>query len=133
MLAVEKERLAREATDHHDSAMAETQRLVEEAEQRATPPRSGPARPRRRPPRPAPAAQTEAESTAQPGPARGRADRRLGQHPGRVDHLQRRRRGRAPVAALRAEVDRLAKRRDAITAQLASLRDVVAGFGDDED
>ena len=31
------------------------------------------------------------------------------------------------------EVDRLAKRRDAITAQLASLRDVVAGFGDDED
>jgi hypothetical protein len=29
-------------------------------------------------------------------------------------------------------VDRLAKRRDAITAQLASLRDVVAGFGDDE-
>ena len=32
------------------------------------------------------------------------------------------------VATLRSEVDRLAKRRDAITAQLASLRDVVAGF-----
>ena len=37
------------------------------------------------------------------------------------------------MAALRSEVDRLAKRRDAITAQLASLRDVVAGFGDDEE
>ena len=35
-LAVEKERLAREATDHHTSAMTETQRLVEEAEQRAS-------------------------------------------------------------------------------------------------
>jgi hypothetical protein len=29
-------------------------------------------------------------------------------------------------------VDRMSKRRDAITAQLASLRDVVAGFGEDE-
>ena len=36
MLAVEKERLAREATEHHNSAIAETQRLVEEAEERAT-------------------------------------------------------------------------------------------------
>ena len=36
------------------------------------------------------------------------------------------------VNLLKAEVDRLSKRRDAITAQLASLRDVVAGFGDDE-
>ena len=34
-LAVEKERLAREATDHHNTAVAETKRLVEEAEQRA--------------------------------------------------------------------------------------------------
>ena len=32
----------------------------------------------------------------------------------------------------KAEVDRMTKRRDAITAQLASLRDVVAGFGDDD-
>ncbi len=34
---------------------------------------------------------------------------------------------------MRAEVERMTKRRDAITAQLASLRDVVAGFGEDEE
>src|SRR3546814_16930694 len=34
-LAVEKERLAKEAADYHSSATAETRRLVEEAEQRA--------------------------------------------------------------------------------------------------
>ena len=33
---MEKERLTREAAEHHDSASAETQRLVEEAEERAT-------------------------------------------------------------------------------------------------
>ena len=35
-------------------------------------------------------------------------------------------------ASLTAEVDRLVRRRDAITAQLASLRDVVVGFTDDD-
>ena len=35
MLAVERERVAREATEHHSNATAETKRLVEEAEQRA--------------------------------------------------------------------------------------------------
>ena len=34
-LAVERERLAREATDHHATAMSETKRLVEDAEARA--------------------------------------------------------------------------------------------------
>ena len=33
---MEKERLAKEAADHHSSATAETKRLVEEAEERAT-------------------------------------------------------------------------------------------------
>ena len=36
------------------------------------------------------------------------------------------------LSAIRAEVDRLTKRRDSITAQLGALRDVVAGFTDDE-
>src|SRR3954464_6388901 len=35
-LALERERLAKEANDHHTSATAETTRLVEESEQRAT-------------------------------------------------------------------------------------------------
>ena len=35
-------------------------------------------------------------------------------------------------AAIKAEVARVSKRRDAIVAQLGALRDVVAGFGTDE-
>jgi len=34
------------------------------------------------------------------------------------------------IAALKAEVDRVQKRRDAIVAQLGALRDVVASFAD---
>ena len=37
------------------------------------------------------------------------------------------------LAKIRAEVERLRKRRDGITAQLASLADLVAAFGDDEE
>ena len=37
------------------------------------------------------------------------------------------------LAALKAEVDRMTKRREAISAQLGSLREMMAGFGDDED
>ena len=37
-----------------------------------------------------------------------------------------------PDPATRAELERLTRRRDAITAQLAQLRDVVAGFGADD-
>ena len=36
------------------------------------------------------------------------------------------------LAAIRAELDRLTKRRDAVAAQLGALRDVVAGFTEDE-
>ena len=36
------------------------------------------------------------------------------------------------LGVIRAEVDRIGKRRDAIAAQLASLRDVVAGFASDD-
>ena len=37
------------------------------------------------------------------------------------------------LQALRAEVNRLTRRRDSITAQLSALRDVVAGFGNDDE
>jgi hypothetical protein len=33
---------------------------------------------------------------------------------------------------VQAEVDRMTKRRDAVAAQLGALRDVVAGFSEDE-
>ena len=36
------------------------------------------------------------------------------------------------LSALKAEVDRMTKRREAISAQLGSLREMMAGFGDDE-
>ena len=36
------------------------------------------------------------------------------------------------LANIQAEVERVSKRRDAITAQLGALRDVVAGFDKDE-
>ena len=36
------------------------------------------------------------------------------------------------LAAVKSEIDRLSRRRDSIVAQLASLRDVVEGFTEDE-
>ncbi len=39
---------------------------------------------------------------------------------------------RRELEALRLEIDRATKRRDAIAAQLGALRDVVSGFGEDE-
>ena len=132
LLAVERERLAREATEHHNSAMAETKKLVEEAEARATA-----------------AEQRARDAIAQANEARDAAGKES------EGILSRARREAEQIVAaattqaeavkasgdaerqrevdlLKAEVDRLTKRRDAITAQLASLRDVVAGFGDDD-
>jgi hypothetical protein len=36
------------------------------------------------------------------------------------------------LATIRAEVDRMAKRRDGIVAQLSALKDVVSGFAQDD-
>ena len=36
------------------------------------------------------------------------------------------------LSALKAEVDRMTKRREAISAQLGSLREMMAGFGEDD-
>ncbi len=132
-LAVEKERLAREATDHHASAMGETRRLVEEAEQRRPPRRSGPT----------PAtkqagelrAATKKEADALISRARREAEQIVAAAKGQADTVRSlgRRRPRAEVERLSSEVARLAKRRDAITAQLSSLHEVIAGFGTDDD
>ena len=37
------------------------------------------------------------------------------------------------LAVIKAEVDRMSKRRDAIVGQLAALKDVVSGFGNDDE
>ena len=95
MLAVEKERLAREATDHHTTAIAETKRLVEEAEERAAAAEQRASEAIAQATEHRAAGQQRVRGAADPRPPRGRADRRRGPHPGRVDHRQRRRRGAA--------------------------------------
>jgi cell division septum initiation protein DivIVA len=131
-LAVERERLAKEATDHHASATAETKRLVEEAEHRAE------------------AAEVRArEATAQATTHRQQAQREaealLARARREAEQIVASARTQADaitsagnaeaernLAALTAEVDRMTKRREAISAQLGSLSEMMAGFGDDE-
>jgi hypothetical protein len=132
LLAVERERLAREASEHHSSAIAETKKLVEDAEARASAAEQrardalGQAKEARD--------QSAKEAEAIVSRARREAEQILAAATTQAEAV--RSSGDAErqreVALLKAEVDRLGKRRDAITAQLASLRDVVAGFGDDE-
>ena len=129
---MEKERLAREATDHHTNATAETQRLVQEAEERANA-----------------AEQRAREATAQANAHRqqaqseaegllSRARREAGQIVAsattQAESIRHRHaEAERELAAVRAEVDRMTKRRDAVAAQLGALRDVVAGFAEDDD
>lgn len=133
MLAVERERLAREAADHHDQAMAETARIVTEGETRAADAEE----------RARIAAQHVADQRAELAKesegiiARARRDAEaiLSKARAEADHLA----STATVEAekghaiIKAEVDRLTKRRDAIAAQLSSLTDLVSGFGKTED
>lgn len=132
-LAVEKERLAREATDHHDSATAETRRLVEEAEQRANAAEERAAQITRQATDHRASSQQEAEALL--NRARREAEQVVAAARSQADTV--RAAGDADlerqVETLKMEVSRLTKRRDAITAQLASLRDVVSGFADDDE
>ena len=131
-LAVEKERLAREASEHHESAMAETQRLVTEAEQRAA---SAEERGRQ-----ATASatqyreQSQAEADALLQRARREAEQIVSSAQKQAESISSTGTAEAEreLAAVRAEVERLQKRRDGITAQLSSLADIVSGFGSDE-
>ena len=132
-LAVEKERLAREATDHHSSATAETKRLVQEAEERAVA-----AETRSREAAAQAAAhrqQSQTEAEALLTRARREAEQIVASARTQAESITSS--GDAEkerqLAAIRSEVDRMTKRRDAISAQLASLRDVVAGFGEDDE
>ena len=131
-LAVEKERLAREAAEHHATATAETKRLVEEAEQRANAAEAAGPRGHRAGDQPPPAGADGGRAAAQPRPPRGRADRGL--RATQADAITAAGKAEAGARAGRAQGRGRpdAKRRDAIVAQLGSLRDVIAGFGDDE-
>ncbi len=132
-LAVEKERLAREATDHHNTATAETKRLVEEAEQRATAAEQRAAEAAKQAGEHRTSAQSESESVL--SRARGEAEQIVSaaRHQAESISASSDDAAQREIAATRAELARLTKRRDSITAQLASLRDVVAGFADDGD
>lgn len=132
MLAVEKERLTREATDHHTSAMNESRRLVEEAEGRAAAAdervRIGAEQ----------IAQHRAEAKAESDALIARAKRDAegilaaataqAQSIGATATLDVER----AVEAHKAELARLVKRRDAIHGQLAQLSELVSGFMADE-
>ncbi|EGD41390.1 putative cellulose-binding protein [Nocardioidaceae bacterium Broad-1] len=133
MLAVERERLAREAADHHDQAMAETARIVAEGETRAADAEE----------RARIAAQHVADQRAELAKesegiisrARRDAEAILSKARAEADHLASTATVEAEkgLAIIKAEVDRLTKRRDAIAAQLSSLTDLVSGFGKTED
>ena len=132
-LAVDKERLTREAAEHHSNATGETQRLVEEAEaagerRRGPRPRgdrhrerAASGRPPRRPSGSLQHARREAEQIVSSAQTQGANFTAAGQAE-----------AERQLAALKAEVDRYQKRRDSIVAQLGALRDVVSGFGDDD-
>lgn len=132
-LAVEKERLAREATDHHNSATAETRRLVEEAEERANAAEQRAAQATRQTTEHRASSQKDAEALLHR--ARREAEQVVAAARSQADSV--RAAGDADlerqVETLKMEVSRLSKRRDAITAQLASLRDVISGFSDDDE
>ncbi|MDQ1614526.1 MAG: hypothetical protein QOJ60_465 [Actinomycetota bacterium] len=131
-LAVDRERLTKEAVDRHGSAMAETHRLVAEAEMRAKAAEDR-------------AADATATATKHREQAAAEADRSLSRSRHEAEQIVRAARSQAEqivsnatanadrqTAAARAELEALEKRRDAIVAQLAQLRHVVTTFhGDD--
>lgn len=133
IMAVERERLVREAAEHHATATAETQRLVAEAEARANA-----AEDRSREAINAANVhrdQTNTDTEALMAKARREAEQLV--HSAKKEAESLRINGHAEseraLAAIKAEVDRVSKRRDAIVAQLGALKDVVSGFAKDDD
>ena len=125
--------LAREATDHHNSSMAETRRLVEEAESRAS---AAEERARQAAAQiAAQRTQAETESEGLLSRAKREADQLISSARAQAETISAAGHAEAErgLAAIRAEVERLTKRRDAITAQLAPLSNLIAGFAHDAD
>ena len=130
---VERERLAREASEHHATATAETQRLVQEAEARANA-----AEDRARETTASAATlrdNAQAEADALLAKARREAEQVVATAKKEAESLRSQGHADAEreLAAIKAEVERVSKRRDGIVAQLAALKDVVSSFGQDDD
>lgn len=128
MLAVEKERLTKEAAEGHSSATAETARLVDESEARA---KSAEERAR----------QAIATATKHREQVTSEGEKSLARSRRESEQIVTSARKQAEQivanatadagrqqAAARAEVEMLQKRRDGIVGQLSQLRDLVASF-----
>ena len=129
---MERERLAREASEHHSTAIAETQRLVQEAEARAN---AAEDRARETTASAATLRDTaQAEADALLAEARREAEQMVAGAQKEAESLRSRGHADAEreLAAIKAEVARVSKRRDGIVAQLAALKDVVSSFGQDD-
>jgi chromosome segregation ATPase len=133
MLAVEKERLTKEAAQRHSTAIEETRRLLSEAEDRA-----GAAEQR--------AAEATTMANRQRSESAAEAERIVSRARREAEQLVTSARQQAAqigahgqadaqraLVSTRHELAALQKRRDSIVAQLASLRDLVATFRADED
>lgn len=131
-LAVDRERLAREATDRHGAATAETDRLVAEAESRAQAAEER-------------AREAMATATKHRQQATAEADRSLSRSRQEAEQIVSAARKQADqiisnatanaerqTAVLGVELQTLQQRRDSIVAQLAQLRDLAATFGGEE-
>ncbi len=131
-LAVEKERLAREASDHHSVATAETSRLVKDAEERAEAAELRAQEAMAQSASSRQAAQSEAEAML--SRARREAEQLVITAKSQVEDISSNSilEAQAQLAQIKDEVARMTKRRDSITAQLGALRDVMTGFDDDD-
>jgi hypothetical protein len=129
ILAVERERLTKEATDRHSTAAAETARLVEEAETRANAAdertREAIATATRH------REQTMAASDESLTRARREAEQLVSAARKQAEQIVANAGSDADrqLAAARTQLSLLQKRRDGIVAQLSQLRDLVASFG----
>ena len=117
---------------HHSTVMAETQRLVADAEGRAAA-----AEDRAREATTAAnlhSEQAHADADALMSKARREAEQLVSAAKKEADSLRSTGHAdaEAELAAIKAEVERMSKRRDGIVAQLGALKDVVKGFGEED-
>ncbi|MDP9444526.1 MAG: hypothetical protein M3P83_09365, partial [Actinomycetota bacterium] len=132
-LAVERERLTKDAAERHSAAVEETRRLLADAEERVD------AAERRAADATTQANRQRAEATAEAERVAVRARREAEQivaaarqQAKQIQAHEHADVGRS-VEATRAELAALQKRRDGIVAQLVSLHELVASFHSDDD